>query len=39
VRVNPEENASNRSLADRFGVNGYPSFILGAGGDSPSSAP
>jgi len=36
VRVNPEENASNRSLADRFGVDGYPSFfILGAGGDEP----
>jgi thioredoxin-like negative regulator of GroEL len=36
VRVNPEESASNKSLADRFGVNAYPRFfVLGAGGDQP----
>jgi len=37
VRVNPEENASNRSLADRFGVHSYPAFfVVPAGGGEPS---
>jgi tetratricopeptide (TPR) repeat protein len=36
VRVNPEESASNRMLADRFGVNGYPSFfVVPTGSDEP----
>jgi thioredoxin-like negative regulator of GroEL len=36
VRVNPEESASDKGVADRFGVTGYPSFyVLGAGGDRP----